>query len=262
MKEVKKKSSGIPIAIIVLVLALVGIGGWWFYQTSKPGAKTTTPTSNANTARPPLNMATAPPGAQPPNMLGSPTAIVTVEEFADYQCGSCAAAHPVIKEVTSAYAGNKNFKFIFRNYPLEMHDKAYDAAVAAEAAGMQGSTKFWQMQDQLFTNQHLWSANSNYRELFAGYAQKIGLDMAKFQSDVSGIQAKMRVDNDRNRGRALNISSTPTVIVNGRLVPFSEVTAAGMRRIIDAELQAAATPAAPANPANGPSAPTNAANGK
>jgi protein-disulfide isomerase len=195
-------------------------------------------------------MATAPPGAQPPNSLGSPSATVTIEEFADFQCSSCAAAHPVMKDITSAYAGNKNVRFVFRHYPLDMHDKAYDAAVAAEAAGIQGSSKFWQMQDQLFTNQHAWSNSSNYRELFAEYAQKIGLDVEKFKADMSGMQTKTRVDQDRTRGRALQVSSTPTVIVNGKVVPYVEVTSAGMRRIIDAELQAVAQPSQNVSSAN------------
>src|SRR4030095_12212795 len=184
MKEAKKGSSGIPVVIIILVLVVVVGGGYLFYRQSKPAPQVNTagPTTTTNTGqRPPLNMATAPPGAQPPNTLGSPTATVTIEEFADFQCGSCAAAHPVLKEINSAYAGNKNVRFVFRNFPLQMHDKAYDAAVAAESAGLQGTSKFWQMQDQLFTNQHVWSVNSNYRDLFIEYAQKIGLDVEKFK---------------------------------------------------------------------------------
>src|SRR6185436_11090147 len=104
---------------------------------------------------------------------------------------------------------------------------------------------------QLFTNQHVWSvANSNYRDLFIEYAQKIGLDVEKFKADMSGMQAKSRVDQDVTRGRALAISSTPTVIVNGRVVPYAEVTSGGMRRVIDAELQAATQPAQTARSAN------------
>ena len=241
MKETKKKSSGIPVVIIGLVLLVVIAGGFLFYRQSQPAARSsTTPAAStaASNQRPPLNMATAPSGAQPPNALGSPTAAVTIEEFADFQCGSCAAAHPVLKEINSAYAGNKNVRFVFRHYPLQAHDKAYDAAVAAEAAGLQGSSKFWQMQDQLFTNQHVWSNSPNYRDTFAEYAQKIGLDVEKFKADMSGMQAKTRVDQDLTRGRALQVSSTPTVIVNGRVVPYAEVTSAGLRRIVDAELQA------------------------
>src|SRR5215204_4111110 len=252
MKDVKKNNSGMPLIIIVLVLAGVVGAGAYFYNSSKTSSNVnanvnrTTANTKSNSAIPP----NAPTGANPPNMLGSPTAAVTVEEFADFQCGSCGAVHPVMKEVQSIY-GSK-IKLIFRNFPLQMHEKGYDAAVAAEAAGIQG--KFWAMQDQLFSNQQTWaSPSSNHKQLWAGYAQKIGLDVAQWQNDVAGMAAKSRVDQDMNRGKALNVSSTPSIYINGELVPFPEVTVAGLRRIIDAKLQetpqntAAAT--APVKPA-------------
>ena len=166
-------------------------------------------------------------------MLGSPTASVTLEEFADFQCGACASVHPVVKEIQSTYGSR--IRVVFRNYPLPMHDKGYDAAVVAEAAGLQG--KFWAMQDQLFSNQQNWATAPNYKELWAGYAEKIGLDIQKFQSDVAGIAAKSRVDQDIVRAKAMGVSSTPTVYLNGQSIPYTDVNVQALRRIIDAELQ-------------------------
>jgi len=177
-------------------------------------------------------------------MLGSPTAAVTVEEFADFQCPSCAQSHPVLKEIQQIYGSR--IKFIFRHFPLNIHDKAYDAAVAAEAAGEQG--KFWAMQDQLFANQQAWaSPSANHRQLFNEYAQKIGLDVDKFQTAMAGIATKNRVDQDAARARGMGVSSTPSVYINNRLIPYPEVKVDSLRRIIDAELQqAAASQSAPA----------------
>ena len=259
--EPKKNNTAIPLVIIALVLVAVVGGAWWLYSQSKPAANTNTNANRANTNRTSQVPANAPVGANPPNMLGSPTASVTVEEFADFQCGSCAATHPVLKEIQSTY-GSK-IKFVFRQFPLAMHDKAYDAAVAAEAAGMQG--KFWAMQDQLFTNQQAWSGPSaNHKQMWSEYAQKIGLDVQQWQNDVAGISAKSRVDQDMQRGKALNVSSTPSIYVNGELVPFPEVNVAGLRRIIDAKLQergGGQTQAQPQAPAStpAPAAPANAA---
>ncbi len=254
MKEVKKKDSGSGIPVLIIVLVLVGVvgAGWWFYSQSKPATNSnanSTPAANQARSTPPVN---APLGANPPNMLGSATAAVTVEEFADFQCGSCAAVHPLVKEIQSIY-GSK-IKLVFRNYPLQMHDKAYDAAVAAEAAGSQG--KFWMMQDQLFANQQAWaSPSANHKQLWAEYAQKIGLDVQQWQNDITGMSAKSRVDLDMARGRALNVSSTPTIYVNGQAIPFPDANVAGMRRIIDAELQKApAAQTQPARPAASPAA--------
>ncbi|MCA1589697.1 MAG: DsbA family protein [Acidobacteria bacterium] len=140
--EPKKVGSGVPLAIIVLVLVVAVGGGWWLYNSSQSSTKVKSNNSAANTNRGSKTLANAPPGAQPANILGSATAQVTIEEFADFQCGSCAAAHPVLKEIQSVYG--PRIKFVFRNFPLSIpgHDKAFDAAVAAEAAGIQG--KFWQ----------------------------------------------------------------------------------------------------------------------
>jgi len=239
----KNNNSNLPLAIIGLVLIAALAGGWWFYSNSKASPKKTN-TNSAN-KKPPVDEAALrqayneagikSPGAQPANMLGSPTATVTVEEFADFQCPTCATVHSKMKELNALYSGR--IKFVFRNFPLQMHKNAYDAAVAAEAAGMQD--KFWAMQDQLFNNQKAWSDSTEARKMFEEYAQKIGLDVAKFQNDMLGLPAKTRVDADLQRGRALNLNGTPTIYVNGKQVPVETTGIETMRQVIDTELKKA-----------------------
>lgn len=243
-KKIEAKKSNAPYFIIGS-LAIVVIGAVLYFSgvfgggsknnnaNGKPG--------NVNAAKTPVNQANAPQGAFPPNFAGAPTALVTVEEFADFQCGACASAFPVLNEIKSMYGSR--IKFVFRNFPLSIpaHDKSYSAAVATEAAGMQG--KFWEMHAQLFQNQQSWTTNPNYRQLWNEYAQRIGLDVEKFTADMAGIGAKGRVDADLARGRALNIGSTPTVLING--VPAMEVKVDALKTLIDAELEKA-KPAAPA----------------
>ncbi|HVE55404.1 MAG TPA: thioredoxin domain-containing protein [Pyrinomonadaceae bacterium] len=237
MSNEKKNSNNnnLPLVIIGLVLIAAVGAGWWFYTQSKTPSKKggNTNTSVANTTKTPAIVSAL--GAQPPNMLGSPNSSVTVEEFADFQCPTCGVMHPKMKELNSIYGSR--IKFIFRNYPLAIpaHDKAYDAAVAAEAAGLQG--RFWDMQNLLFTNQQAWSANPDYRKVWEGYASQIGLDIEKFKNDMAGLNAKSRVDADLQRGRALNISSTPSLFVNGVLIPFEQMNIETLRQIIDSELQ-------------------------
>lgn len=238
MNNKNQNNSSLPLAIIGLVLLAAIAGGWWFYQNSKSqaGKPKTNVNQKTDDATALSRYASAPPGAQPSNMLGSPSATVTVEEFADFQCPTCAVQHPKMKEIISLY-GNR-IKFIFRNFPLnQAHPKAYDAAVAAEAAQLQG--KYWQMQDQLFTNQQKWANAPDARQLFEEYAQKIGLDVAKFQSDMLGLPAKTRVDADVQRARALGLNGTPTIFINGRQLAFEQFGVEPMRQVIDAELQKA-----------------------
>lgn len=266
MAKEKKKSSIAPLIIIGIVLALAVGGFAWLYSTSKSPAANTNAANGranaANTSRPGSNIAAnAPPGAAIGiNSIGSPTAKVTIEEFADFQCPSCAVAHPVLKDVQAAFAGNNNVRFVFRHFPLPIHDKSYDAAVAVEAAGMQGQSRFWAMMDQMMTNQQAWANNPNYRELWKQYAEKIGLDVPKWEQDTAGLASKGRVDLDIQRARGIGVGSTPSVYINGRLIPFSDVNVPTMRQLIEAEVENVSKSSAPASNANSSTAGNSAAN--
>ena len=255
----EKPKTNAPLLIIgaVLVLAVfIGLG--------MNACSSATPGPNGTPGSTPKPSATqskvipdgAAPGANPPNAFGSPAAQVKVEEFADFQCPQCGAKHSVMNEIKSLY-GSRIY-FIYRNFPLSIpaHDKSYEAAVAAEAAGMQG--KFWDMQNMLFTNQQAWTASPTYKQIWKDYATKIGLDVNKWETDIAGLPAKSRVDQDLARGRSFGVNSTPSVFINNNAVDFKDMTVDGMKAIIDAELAKSSgnktAPAAP--PANSNSANT------
>jgi len=255
----KQAKSNAPLLIIAGVLVAAGLTAWYFVSQSKP----TPPANASNTAaktpaaaKTPSIPANAPKGAEPPNLAGSQNATVTLEEFADFQCGSCAAANPTMSEIKSIYGSR--IRFIFRNFPLAIpaHDKSYDAAVAAEAAGLQSPNKFWEMQNLLFTNQKAWTASPTYKEIWKDYAKKIGLDIAKWEADQTGMVAKARVNADMDRGKVIGISGTPSLYINGVPVQFSDMTVANLKSLIDAELAKnspqtpAANTAAPAENGN------------
>jgi protein-disulfide isomerase len=256
MSNTKNNDSKLPLVIIGLVLIAAIGGGWWLYSSSKSQPANKTANTNSASNRQAANnqaalelYARAPAGASPANVLGAPTATVTVEEFADFQCPTCATVHTRMKEINSLYSGR--IKFIYRNFPLtQIHKNAYDAAAAAEAAGLQG--KFWAMQDQLFNNQQAWSNSGDARKLFEEYANKIGLDVAKFQTDMASLPTRTRVDADLQRGRALGISGTPTVFINGNKLAFEQMEVNSMRQIIDAELQKAGGQTQSSQPASQP----------
>lgn len=220
--------SGLPVAIIgVVLLAAIGIGGWFLLKgKSDPGvANNSTPTPK-NTV--PAN---APPGGNPTWALGPSNAAVTVEEFADFQCPTCAQMHPKVKELRAALGDR--VRIVFRQFPLtQVHQWGYDAACAAEAAGLQG--KFWEMQNMLFTNQQSWSSSTDARKLFAEYAKTLGLDVNKFSDDMIGLQVKNKVDADMQRGRAFGVSSTPSFYINNK--PLGQ-NLDQLRAMVEAELK-------------------------
>lgn len=261
MSNAKEPKSNAPLLIIGAVLVVAILGGWWLFSSAKPAPKAntnsnSTPATNKASTIP----ADAPRGADPPNQAGSQTAMVTLEEFADFQCGSCASVHPVMNEIKSIYGSR--IRFIFRNYPLSIpaHDKAYDAAVAAEAAGMQGANKFWEMQNLLFTNQRVWTSSPTYKQTWKDYAQKIGLDIDKWETDMAGIGAKARVNADLERGKGVGINSTPTLFINGSSISFADMNVNSLKQWIDAELAKVAPQNQAANTSSAPPANTGAAN--
>jgi thiol-disulfide isomerase/thioredoxin len=224
--------SSLPIVIIGGVLLIALVGGWWFYNSSTTAPARTATNTAANNSGKNWNdiFAKAPPGATPAWSKGAPNAPVVVEEFADFQCPTCASMHPKVQELQAAY-GNR-IKIIFRQFPLQMHQWSYDAACATEAAGMQG--KFWDMQNLIFTNQQTWSASSDARKIFTEYAKTLGLDEQKFSDDMIGMVAKNRVDADLQRGRAVSVASTPSFYINNQ--PLGNNLNA-LRQTVDAELQ-------------------------
>lgn len=232
-----KKSNLAPFVIIGLIFAATIAGIYYISQSGAPadgsGAANTAGGSNSGsqTAQPLPNYATAPPGASPAHYKGSEGAAVVVEEFADFQCPTCAVVHPRMNEVVSRF-GTK-IKFVFRNYPLTtIHRNAYDASVAAEAAGFQN--KFWEMQNLLFQNQSRWSTAPQPRTLFEEYAKTLGMDVEKFKNDMAGFAAKGRVDEDMRRAKALNLTGTPSILVNGK--PVNGYETAVIAQAVESEL--------------------------
>jgi protein-disulfide isomerase len=247
----EQKKSSLPVAIIGLVLlAAIGGGAWLYSQGSKPKPKPVG--TNANKAAAPTVDYNAVPGAEPAWSKGANNASVVLEEFADLACPQCARVTPILHEVRSSY-GDK-VKLIFRQFPLEIpaHKNAYDAAKAAEAAGMQG--KFWEMENILFKNQTLWQPVADPRPLFEDYAKQIGLNVEQLKTDMVGMPAAMRVDADKKRGKALNVNSTPSVYLNGKLLTLEDTAPENLKKLIDAELAktsgATAATATNANTAN------------
>lgn len=139
---------------------------------------------------------------------------VTVVEFADFQCPACGAAHPVVKQILTDYQGKVTY--VFRHFPLPMHKNATLAAIAAEAAGEQG--KFFEYHDLLFDNQKAWENAGDAKKIFVSYAQRLQLDMAKFNEALDKKMNAERIQADQDAGIALGVNSTPTFFINGEKI--------------------------------------------
>lgn len=138
---------------------------------------------------------------------GNLNADLVIVEYGDYQCPYCGAAYPVLKEIMKEYGSQ--VKFVFRNFPLsEMHQYARAAAIAAEAADLQG--KFWEMHDAIYENQQ------NLDELYLfKLAENIGLNIAQFKEDIQKAELEEKVDSDFESGIMSGVNGTPSFFING-----------------------------------------------
>jgi protein-disulfide isomerase len=220
----------LPFLIIAVVLAAAAVIAWSMKQSA---VQTPVPAATPSASAPAIPQKVGEPGAEPAHALGEARAPVTLEEFGDFQCPPCGALHPVLK--TMEHEFGPALRIIFREFPLvPTHQYALAAARAAEAAGLQG--KFWQMHDLIYENQKSWSNAFDVRPIFEAYATQIGLDLAKFKSDLSSEKVAQRILLDGNRGRSMGVQGTPTVFMNGREIPFEALAPEKLRVLIKVEL--------------------------
>ena len=140
---------------------------------------------------------------------GNPQARVTIVEFTDYQCPSCAQQHPVVERIMKEFGDR--VRLVVRDFPLSQHAQAAKAAEAAEAAREQG--KYWEYVAVLFRNQSALGVDK-----LKQYATELGLDRARFDSSLDSGKFADKVQRDVIEGHKLGVNGTPTLYVNGKRI--------------------------------------------
>jgi len=138
---------------------------------------------------------------------GPADALVTIVEFADFQCGYCAKSLPVQRRLFQEYGGR--VRWVFKNLPLSFHQRARPAALAAMAAQEQG--KFWEYHDRLFMNQDKLDDD----DLIA-HARVLGLDVDAFRAALAQKKHNKVIDADVELAKELKVQGTPNFFINGR----------------------------------------------
>ena len=144
------------------------------------------------------------------HLRGPSEAPVTVVEYGDFECPYCGQAEPVVRELLRNFV---DVRYVWRHLPLtDVHAHAQLAAEAAEAAAAQGA--FWEMHDLLLENQDALEPN----DLIA-YAERLGLDIERFENDLREHSGTSRVAEDVEGADLSGVSGTPTFFINGRRHP-------------------------------------------
>jgi len=145
---------------------------------------------------------------------GPQGAKITIVEFGDFQCPTCAQIYPTLKKLM---ADRKDVRIVFKDLPLVgKHDWAYAAAVAGQCAFQQSPEAFWAVHDYFFENQAKLNARNLDAQLDAFAARRAGLDAAQFRACRQDKATAHRVDASLREAAALGLVNTPTLLVNGR----------------------------------------------
>jgi len=156
------------------------------------------------------------------HIIGRKHAPVTVLEYGDFECPNCRQAAPAVKLLMERFS--EQVRFVYRHFPLEtLHPHALRAAEAAECAAAQG--QFWPMHDTLFAQQdHL------ERRDLRRYAERLALDMARYDAEMRGEVFLQRIREHSDGGRRSHLKATPGFFVNGIIIDVSF----GLRSLFDA----------------------------
>ena len=165
-------------------------------------------------------------------VTGNPNATVTIVEFADFECPVCRQLHEAVRGLLPKYP---QVRLVFKDFPLEqMHPWARTGALAGRCAYQQDPKAFWKMYDNLYDNQDLISA-ANAWDKAVDYAGQGGLKTDAFKSCMTSPEATAAVHASIANGKLLDVSSTPTLFVNGRRVVGADPHQ--LEQVIQYELQ-------------------------
>jgi protein-disulfide isomerase len=142
--------------------------------------------------------------AERDHIRGPIEAPVTVVEYGDFECPYCEQAEPFVRELLREFG---DVSYVWRHLPL--NDVHPHAQLAAEAAAAQGA--FWEMHDLLLDHQDTLRLADLIR-----YAERFGLDIERFSSELREHKGANRVAEDVNSADLSGVSGTPTFFINGR----------------------------------------------
>lgn len=149
------------------------------------------------------------------NVYGLQESHVKLVEYVDFQCEACKAYYPTMKEIKEKYKDQVTIQI--KHLPIaSSHPYAKMAAGYAESAAKQG--KFFEMHDKIFEGQTLWQSAADPKQYFNTYAEELGLDMDRLQSDLTSTEISAIINTDSDEARSLGATGTPTFVLNGKKI--------------------------------------------
>jgi protein-disulfide isomerase len=145
---------------------------------------------------------------------GPKDAKVLIVEFGDLQCPACKAAQPTIEQFVAA---EPNARFVFQNFPLEMHNWAAKGAAYADCVGRASNDAFWKFVSKTYDTQADITAE-NVDEKLTAIADGAGVKGAEIAACAAKPETKAHIDASIALGKSVDVTGTPTLYINGRKI--------------------------------------------
>lgn len=151
-------------------------------------------------------------------LLGDPKAKIAIVEFSDYQCPFCRRFHiETFPHLQKDYIDSGKAAFVVKNFPLDFHPQAMEAALTVNCARRQNIKAFWDIQGQLFMQQNR-LGKAFYDELIKRY----GLNGGEFAKCLADPKQREAITKDLDEAQQLGVQGTPTFFIGhlkgGRVV--------------------------------------------
>ena len=144
--------------------------------------------------------------------IGSTNAPVIMEIFGDYECPACRNFfEATVKQVIDDYVIPGKVYIVFRDFPLQMHPYAMQAARLANAAAAMG--QFDSIERALYDHQDEWAEKGNIDEIIASSFSPVQFKKFKAYEAAHLNEINASIERDRALGNQRNVNQTPTVFV-------------------------------------------------
>jgi protein-disulfide isomerase len=148
--------------------------------------------------------------------LGSPDAPVTIDLYEDFQCPACETwGRTVFPSLAANELKAGTVRIVFHDMAF-LGPESVAAGRAAYAAAQQH--RFWDMWATLYSNQGRENSGAFSRDRLVAMAGRLGLDVARFETDMDSAASQAAVDASRSDAAQIGVSSTPTLIVGGQAI--------------------------------------------
>lgn len=145
---------------------------------------------------------------------GPASSPVTIVEFSDLQCPHCKTAEPVIERLLS---DEPNARFVWQNFPLPSHNWAFKAASYGDCLGRENKDGFWKFVKGVFDAQEQ-ITEQNADEKLGAIVTAAGGNAVTTAACAAKPETADRVKQSIALGKAVDVSGTPTLFINGRKI--------------------------------------------